>query len=325
MGNFQSVEQTKFPLKIRNTKKYGCICDIPDQRDILTDFPSTIEYYKSADLRKTNFLPEITNQGEIGSSVAHALLAAYIFGLKKEGKEEIEKLSAQFIYYNQRVLSNTVESDSGSSIRDGIKVLERLGVCHEVLYPYSLDFFKERPIDEAYLNAYAIKQHIQYRRVRILHEDIFKSISLKFPVIMGFTIYDSFEHPDVTRSGIMPMPKPGEKIVGHHCTLIIGYDIEKKYFLCRNNMGLNYGQSGCFWMPFYFVNPRNCSDLWIISSGYNNKPVAKLTANVSQVKKQIQTKEKIPEKLVEKSIEKHDFKDDVSEHESINEDEETII
>jgi len=319
MGNFQSIEQQRFPLRIRKIKRYGAIPDLPDQRDIWTTFPKIVEYYQTADLRKTNFLPEISDQGELGSSVAHALLAAYIFSLKKRGIYNETKFSPQFIYFNQRLIAGTVECDSGSSIRDGLKVLERLGVCSEELYPYNLDFFKEKPTNEAYEFAYKNKYPTQYRRVRPLLEDIMKSISIKIPVLMGFTVYDSFQHQDVARTGIMPMPKMGEKIIGHHCVLIVGYDIPKKYILCRNSWGSSYGQSGYFWIPFQFIDSRNCSDFWIISAELGTKSVAKLSKDKPVVEKSV-------DKPIEKSIQKiPDFKnDDPSDDEKLEEDD-TIV
>jgi C1A family cysteine protease len=188
-------------------------------------------------------------------------------------------------------------------------------VCTEEMYPYNPVFFKDRPTEESYEFAYKNKHPIQYRRVRLLLEDIMKSISIKIPVLMGFTVYESFQHPDVARTGIMPVPKMGEKIVGHHCILIVGYDIPKKYLLCRNSWGSSWGQGGHFWMAFSFVNSRNCSDLWIISTGSGNKPSAKLT-NI----------QKPVEKAVEKHIEKvPEFKnDDISVDEKLEEDD-TIV
>jgi len=247
MGNFPSSgQEEKFPLKIRKVKKYGAIPDIPDQRDIYTNIPKNVEYYKFVDLRKTGLFPDIQNQGNMGSSVAHAILAVYIYNGGSKN------LSPQFIYYNQRVINGTTLCDSGSSIRDGIKVLERLGTCREELYPYSIDFYKDRPTNEAYEDAYKNKQHIQYRKIKnsenstMILITIMKSVSIKVPVIMAFTVYDSFEHQDVTRTGIMPLPKLGEKIVGYHAVVIVGYDLNKKYLLCRNNNGPLWGQGDIF-------------------------------------------------------------------------------
>jgi C1A family cysteine protease len=272
MGNQQSID---YPLKIRKTKKYGCIPDIPDQRDIFTNFPS-VKYYQSVDLRKSDLFPEIPIQGELGASVAHALIAYNYYNNKKNGNV-ISPLSAQFIYYNQRTLANTIDSDSGGSIRDGLKILERIGICEENIYPYSPEFFRDPPTKGAYENALKNKQIIQYRRLKLEIEEIMKSLSIKIPVILGFTVYESFEHPDVARTGIMPIPKLGEKIIGYHATLIVGYNIDHRFFLCRNTRGPKWGQSGHFWMPFSFVNTKHCGDPWIMSTGYNKvskSPVA---------------------------------------------------
>lgn len=315
MGNFQSSDQNiRFPLKVRRIKRYGAIPDIPDQRDIYTVFPKLVEYYQSADLRKTGFLPEVYNQGDLGSSVAHAVLSAYVFSLKKNGISvggERTHLSTQFIYYNQRIISGTVECDSGSSLRDGIKVLERLGTCTEEMYPYSTAFFRDRPTDEAYTYAFKNKHTIQYRRVKILLEEIMKSISIKVPVLMSFTVYESFQHIDVARTGIMPVPKLGEKIVGSHAVLIVGYDIPKKYILCRNSWGSTWGQGGYFWIPFSFVNERNCSDLWIISVVESVK-LGISGGRESESDKTIKNNE-VKSKLIEKVPE---FKEDQSDEEN---------
>ena len=160
---------------------------------------------------------------------------------------------------------------------------------------------------------------------------------------MGFTVYDSFQHPDVSRTGIMPIPKLGEKIIGHHAVLIVGYDILRKYLLCRNSWGPNWGQGGYFWIPFSFVNSRNCSDLWIISTGTNSKPVAKLSTPQHIKKPELSTTssskttekpiverpiglgpkiEKESDRMIEK-VEKEsslNFKDDISDNEQLEED-----
>ena len=275
MGNFSSTEPNRFPLKIRKTKKYGWIPDIPDQRDIWTSFPpptkAPINTPATVDLRKTGYLPEIWDQGPLGSSVAHATLAAWAFDLNKADLLQGFVPSRQFMYYNQRVIMNTVGFDSGASIRDAIKILNRIGVCSEEFYPYDPSSFTDRPIDDAWENATKHQQVIQYRRIRLLLEDILKSLSIKHPVIFGFTVYESFEHPDVARTGIMPVPKLGEKIVGAHCVLIVGYDSQRKFLLCRNSWGTGWGQGGYFWMPFAFINSRNCQDFWILSTGAKEK------------------------------------------------------
>jgi len=194
------------------------------------------------------------------------------------------------------------------------------------MYPYDPNFFKDKPTQESYESAYKNKHSIQYRRVRPLLEDIMKSISIKIPVLMGFTVYESFQHPDVTRTGVMPIPKFGEKIVGYHCTLIIGYDITKKYLLCRNTWGSAWGQGGHFWMSFSFVNSRNCGDFWIISTGTGDKHGARLV-NIPK-EKPVAEKPVAEKPVAEKSVEKiPEFKnEDISDDdEKLEEDADTLV
>lgn len=348
MGNFQPTENgiksSSFLLKIRKTKKYGCIPDINDQRDIWVNFPKKMEYYQNVDLRKTKLFPEIYDQGSLGSSTAHAVLACYIFSLRKHSLiEQDKKLSPQFIYFNQRVVSGTTDYDSGACIRDAIKVISRIGVCEEHLYPYNVDYFIECPNKTAYENAYNELQQIEYKKIGPSVEDIMKCISNNIPVILGFTVYDSFEHADVSRTGVMPEPKHGEKIVGSHAVLIVGYDFQRSFFLCRNSWGEKWGQSGHFWMPFRFVNSRNCNDLWVMSvSNSSSRPGAKLVQNshtnsgvvsggsvhsggvtnaVKSIGNEVQsTVVKKPEIIIEKVPE---FKDDTSDVE-IPDEEDTV-
>ncbi|MEO5581495.1 MAG: hypothetical protein ABIR66_02295 [Saprospiraceae bacterium] len=44
--------------------------------------------------------------------------------------------SRLFMYYNQRVFINTINSNSGAFIRDGIKSLNKQGVSNETLWTY---------------------------------------------------------------------------------------------------------------------------------------------------------------------------------------------
>src|SRR5207253_609396 len=45
-----------------------------------------------------------------------------------------------------------------------------------------------------------------------------------YPFIFGFTVYQSFEAKTVARSGHAPMPMWGERPIGGHAVMAVGYD-----------------------------------------------------------------------------------------------------
>ena len=90
-----------FPLTNRTTKKFGWKPDFPDQRDICAFWPYNTSLKDRVDLRTSGLLPDIYDQGELGSCTANALVAAYSFDQKKQNLENFDP-SRLFIYYNER-------------------------------------------------------------------------------------------------------------------------------------------------------------------------------------------------------------------------------
>ncbi len=85
--------------------------------------------------------------------------------------------------------------------------------------------------------------------------------------MLGFTVYESFESQTVAESGIVPMPTTGEKIVGGHCVVAVGYDDTKRAFIIRNSWGTGWGIQGYCYMPYEYLTASNLSsDFWTIRS-----------------------------------------------------------
>jgi C1A family cysteine protease len=88
-----------------------------------------------------------------------------------------------------------------------------------------------------------------------------------FPFVFGFTVYDSFEGAQVAQTGVVPMPQPGENVVGGHCVVAVGYDSVKRVFIIRNSWGTKWGMKGYCTMPYeYLVSPQLASDFWTVRS-----------------------------------------------------------
>jgi C1A family cysteine protease len=238
---------------------YGWVPDMPDQRDFLyRAIKPVIRLPKKVDLRKSCSLVE--DQGSLGSCTAQALAGNLEFLDNLPDAKYID-VSRLFIYYNERVLMDTVDYDSGASLRDGIKCLKNKGVCKETLWPYKIDKFTRKPPPKCYQDAK--KRCIKsYHRISVLNE-MLTCLAEGFPFVFGFSVYESFQTQKVARSGIVNMPKKKEKILGGHAVMAVGFNQKDKRFLVRNSWGKDWGMSGYFTMPYKYLEEL-AGDFWTI-------------------------------------------------------------
>src|SRR5579864_1941565 len=117
-------------------RKYGWAPDLPDNRDHLYSAPQPVlvKLPPKKDLRSG--CPPVYDQGQLGSCTANAISGAIQFDQKKQGGTFYAP-SRLFIYYNERNMEGTVNSDAGAQIRDGVKSVATLGVCPETEWPYN--------------------------------------------------------------------------------------------------------------------------------------------------------------------------------------------
>lgn len=248
-------------------KRYGWKPDRPDIRDHKYKIKrhaklNTGDLPEKVDLRES--CPAVYDQKELGSCTANAIGAAYEFDEIKQNEDNVFVPSRLFIYYNERKMENTTDSDSGASIRDGVKSINKFGVCNEKMWPYEITKFTIKPGDECYKEA---KNHISvsYKRLDQTLFDMKCCLNDGYPFVFGFTVFDSFETDEVSKTGMMVMPGEGESSLGGHAVMAVGYDNEKQVFIVRNSWGLGWGDKGYFYMPYeYIINNDLCDDFWTI-------------------------------------------------------------
>lgn len=257
--------QNKKQLKLNNNnKKYGWNRQLPDQRDHYLVFNSTknnINNINCIDLRDK--CPPIYNQGNLGSCTSNGIAFAYQF---EQMNQKIYNFipSRLFIYYNERSIEGTVNYDSGANIRDGIKSINKQGVCDEKEWVYDITKFKNKPNEQCYINA---KKNltITYKQLPQNIEQFKLSLIQGYPIIFGFSVYESFESESVCKTGIIPMPKPFETLLGGHCMCIVGFIEDKSQFIVRNSYGEKWGNNGYCYFPYnYLENMDLSNDFWII-------------------------------------------------------------
>lgn len=216
---------------------------------------------ETVDLRSQ--FPQVYDQGNLGSCTANALCAVFEFETVDENIDKGFKPSRLFVYYNERKLENTINEDSGALLSDGIKSMKKYGVCSEKDCPYIIENFTHKPSTIAYKNA------LNHKVINAsnIHQDLTSmklSLVNKNPFVVGIAIYSSFESDQVTKTGIVPIPKAGEECLGGHAVVVCGYT--KDHWILRNSWGPKWGDKGYFYLPYlYLLDSNLSSDLWNIS------------------------------------------------------------
>lgn len=242
---------------------YGYIPDLPDQRDVVyrPHWLALSMLPTSVDLR--SLCPAVYDQGQLGSCTANAIAGALEFDQIKEQQTPYTP-SRLFIYYNERAMEGTISTDSGATIRDGIKSVARLGDCPESEWPYDISQFAVQPPVQCYDDA-LMHKIISYQRVEQNVEHLKAVLASGYPVVFGFSVYESFESAEVAQSGIVPMPAQNETVLGGHAVLAVGYDDATQRFLVRNSWSTSWGVAGYCTMPYAYLASRGlASDFWTI-------------------------------------------------------------
>jgi len=254
---------------------YGWLPDIPDQRDFRYAAPRPLLRKLPSKIDLTRLCPPVYDQGQLGSCTANAIGGAFEFELLKRDKAKDFMPSRLFIYYNEREIEHTVNSDSGALIRDGIKTVNKQGVCPENMWPYNPGQLTSKPSGSCYTDALN-HQVTSYQRIARNLNQMKGCLADGYPFVFGFTVYESFESVAVAKSGKLNMPKKGETTVGGHAVMCVGYNDIGKRFIIRNSWGPNWGLSGYFTMPYDYLLEENLSDdFWTIRLVEDNPAVKK--------------------------------------------------
>ena len=259
-------------LQCAHLKHYtGLQIDSSDRRDFIKryseeEIPST-STHPVVDLRQYIF--RVFDQGDLHSCTANVVCAAYQLLLQKQAKKHVHynfKASRLFVYYNSRSCNPDIRTDAGASMRNTLKTMNRLGVCHESFWPYDILKFAHQPSNAARADAVGNSISKYERLTQDLHQ-LRACLNEGYPFAFGFAVYDTFEL-EMENDGLMPMPTDEETHSGAteiHGVLAVGYNDNTKCFTILNSWGSSFGDGGYFYMPYkYIVNTEQAFDFWKI-------------------------------------------------------------
>ncbi len=269
----------------------GWLPDYPDFRDYTTEHATVLPMLQkmglmgkrkkalpaTVDLRQ--FCSIIEDQGELGSCTAQAG-AGMIEYFARRATDRYSDVSRLFLYKVTRNLMRQ-KGDTGAFIRTTMGAMVLFGVPPEPFWPYEeKDFDKEPP---AFCYAFAQNyQTISYYRLDAagttkpeLLQSIKNNLAGGLPAMFGFTVFNSIYQ--ASETGLIPYPTLGEKILGGHAVMAVGYDdkIEivntnangptcKGAFLIRNSWGTGWGQEGYGYLPYEYALKGLAIDWWSI-------------------------------------------------------------
>lgn len=240
-------------------RNLGWLLDFPDKRDYLYKaIRPRLKFPKKVDI--SQFCSAVEDQGVLGSCTACAL-AGNIELLDNKVDGLYVDVSRLFIYYNERVLRQQEDYDSGASLRDGIKTLAKQGSCLEKSWPYVIRKFNIKPPKNCYEQA---KNRLisSYYRISGLNE-MLACLAEGYPFVFGFTVYESFFSKEVQKTGIANFPEKEERAFGGHAVMAVGYNQITKRFNIRNSWGTKWGNKGYFTLPFTYLETL-AADFWTI-------------------------------------------------------------
>jgi C1A family cysteine protease len=256
-------------INLMGVKKYGWKPQLPDFRDKVFSIEH-LAPIQSVYLATKYKLPAVYDQLSLGDCTGNGIAACVHFDLLNKHDQKIINPwipSRLFIYYNERLIEGTVDQDAGAEIRDGIKTLVTYGVCSEDAWLYNINQFTAKPSSYAYNLAKAVKA-VTYQSVDNTNKQLLVNTLLQgYPIVFGFTVYQSFESDIVAQTGVVPMPSATESVIGGHCCVLVGYNSETDRFVARNSWGKTFGMGGYFSIPAdYITNPNLASDFWVIET-----------------------------------------------------------
>lgn len=160
-------------------------------------------------------------------------------------------VSMDFIYPLALQNDGNFGLDAGSYGSTVAKILRDFGCVYDDIWPNTTAGYCTMPDQKSIAAA---KDHT-VDPVQLMNiDDLRFNLAEGYPAWLGCVVFPSFtDSGTVMASGIIPMPRPNEKMAGGHEMKVIGFNDADSYLDIDNSWGTKVGIAGRFKMPYdYF-------------------------------------------------------------------------
>lgn len=242
---------------MQEAKGLGLIPSPIDKRDILMS--SILPMFTIPQQFEVKDLTPVRDQGQEGTCVGFACAVGMKEWQEKKEHDNFIGLSPRYLYEKAKAADlfpdnkPRCSNGDGTSISTAMDILKGQGVCEERLWPYTeCQPGSSQAGADTNATNYKIKA---YARLDSL-ETMKRSLVVNGPFVIGVTVYDNWENPEVKTTGEIPMPSGG--VLGGHALCVIGYDDNTQLFKFKNSWSERWGDKGFGYLPYQYTeaDPR---------------------------------------------------------------------
>lgn len=275
------LRQLDIPVQAFKTNKSAWSLGMIARNEIhRSSFWTSASFYST---KETYIIPHydrmgiVFSQGHRGTCVANACcsLADYLAN---------DRTSRQFLYHQCKMVDG-IKHEEGTYVETAMQVLTRkdlvdYGIVKDTDWSYNPNIGSTKhqgpPPEKCFSTLRYYHDQIVYTRQDSVVDDIKRlltgsDIHNPAPVVIGVSLFESFQNPSSNRTGWITMPLPGESPRGGHAMLVVGYFEKEKLFLVRNSWGTSwaydnpYGYAGHALIPYRYIRDYCQSAATILS------------------------------------------------------------
>ncbi len=295
----QSAKTAKVNARVKKLlRSTGWVPDPPSPHDFTADHPEVSTLLARAGLlakRLRRKLPmaidlrpwcsPVQFQGHYNTCTAHVVTSMFALHENRAHGRFVAG-SRLFLYQvTKRMIGDPDKSDPGVYLRQMMGSLVLIGMPPESYFPYLDTAIDDDPRIAVEPDAFCYAVAHDLRATRYVRLDplgeapdavltrIHLFLAAGIASSIGFPLYMSALEASV-ESGCVPMPPAGEKAVGSHAVLLVGFDDAKVIeandvsttgaFLFKNSWGADWGNSGYGWLPYEYLLSGQSHDIWTL-------------------------------------------------------------